>query len=190
MLARRLPYILSRARLSASTGATLVGLASLLGPACSSTTETEKRGPADLDGGLLPMHDSGHGELEAASDAAVAPDSGFDAGSVRQARVVDDPWCVAPSASTSYGFASWAAQIAAAGVGWVRSFDGSQTANALSTAAKNELSLSGIYWYSKSSPGTFPIDDLPGFRDYVSERLDATDGKILHWEVWNEPPNF
>src|SRR4051794_3999644 len=95
-------------------GALLVGLSSLLGSACS-TRDNDEQGRAQADGGMLPTRDAGHAELDASEDAAnQALDAGSDAGVLRQARIVDDPWCVAPSASSSYGFASWAAQIAAA----------------------------------------------------------------------------
>lgn len=80
--------------------------------------------------------------------------------------------------------------IAEAGVGWVRSFDGAQPQAALMAAQVHQLLLSGIVFYSKGSPARFPLDDLPGFESYVSKRLTETQGKVRHWEVWNEPPNF
>ena len=101
------------------------------------------------------------------------------------------PWGVAPSASSTRVFASWAPVISAAGVGWVRAFDQSQTDSSIATARDNHLALAGIFFFSDPGPvTTFPVNSLPGFRDYVSTLVGRTRGQVRHWEVWNEPPNF
>ncbi|WP_434425780.1 hypothetical protein [Nannocystis pusilla] len=35
-----------------------------------------------------------------------------------------------------------------------------------------------------------PVDDLPGWTDFITTLLGKTLGRVYHWEVWNEPPNF
>lgn len=103
---------------------------------------------------------------------------------------IGSPWGVAPSASSSRGFASWMPRIAAGGVTWVRGFDGSQTNAVVSAAATNGLGLSGILVFSKDDPQRIPVNDLPAWKDYVTSAVGGTSGKVKYWEVWNEPPNF
>ena len=44
-------------------------------------------------------------------------------------------------------------------------------------------------WNTKDKPGTLPVNNLPGWSRYVSEVVKHAQGRIKHWEVWNEPPN-
>jgi len=80
--------------------------------------------------------------------------------------------------------------MAAAGIKWVRGFDQGRTASTLAAASANGVELSGILAFSTVSPQTFPVDDLPAWRAYVTGSLNDTRDKVHFWEVWNEPPNF
>ncbi len=191
------------------------GLAACSGPHASGTHAPEIDGGARGGDGGGPAGGGGTsagaakdaGPAGAGRDAASAPGGGSDAGAAGGAvadGAVDggardggapapreNPWCVAPSASSSRAIASWAPEIAAAGVGWVRAFDQSQSQMALTATADNGLELSGIFIFSDPGPNqTFPVNSLPAFADYVTQAISDTSGKVLSWEVWNEPPNF
>ena len=102
-----------------------------------------------------------------------------------------NPWGVAPSASSTRSLASWAPIVSAAGVGWVRAFDHSQTDSSIAIAKANGLELTGFFFFSDAGPApTFPVNNLTGWRDYVTGMVTKTRGQVRHWEVWNEPPNF
>jgi hypothetical protein len=106
-------------------------------------------------------------------------------------RLTESPWGVAPSHSSSVGISSWASEIAATGVDWIRGFDAGNAATVLQVAQTNGFQVSGIYFFSDPGPdATFPINSIPQFGDYVTNTVRATRDKIHHWEVWNEPPNF
>jgi polysaccharide biosynthesis protein PslG len=103
----------------------------------------------------------------------------------------ESPWGVAPSHSSSLGIASWASVIAESGIDWIRGFDQASPQTALPIATANGFQVSGIIAYSApGGPASFPVDDLPGLRSYVNDRIEETRGIVKHWEVWNEPPNF
>ncbi len=51
------------------------------------------------------------------------------------------------------------------------------------------LLLGNVKWDKKDRPGTLPVNDLPAWRAYVSAVVRHCQGKVNHWEVWNEPPN-
>lgn len=103
---------------------------------------------------------------------------------------VESPWGIASSHSSSQILDVWAAPIAATGVTWLRGIDNSDPEARLDTAEANGWQVAGILYYSKQSPGTFPVDDLPGWTDFITTLLGKTLGRVYHWEVWNEPPNF
>ncbi|WAS90760.1 glycosyl hydrolase [Nannocystis punicea] len=103
---------------------------------------------------------------------------------------VESPWGIASSHSSSQILDVWAAPIAATGVTWLRGIDNSQPEARLDTAEANGWQVAGILYYSTQSPGTFPVDDLPGWQDFITTLLGKTLGRMYHWEVWNEPPNF
>ncbi|MDC0668062.1 hypothetical protein [Nannocystis radixulma] len=103
---------------------------------------------------------------------------------------VESPFGIASSHSSSQILDVWAASIAATGITWLRGIDNSQPEARLDTAEANGWQVAGILYYSKESPGTFPVDDLPGWTAFITELLGKTKGRMVHWEVWNEPPNF
>ncbi|MDB6152842.1 MAG: hypothetical protein JWL90_1295 [Chthoniobacteraceae bacterium] len=45
-------------------------------------------------------------------------------------------------------------------------------------------------WNSRDARGALPINNLAGWSRYVLEVVKHAEGRIKHWEVWNEPPNF
>lgn len=45
-------------------------------------------------------------------------------------------------------------------------------------------------WNKKDAPGTLPVNNLPGWSNYATELAKHVKGKVRHFEVWNEPPNF
>lgn len=45
-------------------------------------------------------------------------------------------------------------------------------------------------WNKKDAPGTLPVNNLPGWSNYATELARHVKGKVRHFEVWNEPPNF
>jgi hypothetical protein len=45
-------------------------------------------------------------------------------------------------------------------------------------------------WNKKDAPGTLPVNNLPGWSNYVTELARHVKGKVKRFEVWNEPPNF
>lgn len=101
------------------------------------------------------------------------------------------PWGVSPSAELCAAPASWAASMATLGVTWVRGFEDRPEGAGLRPLVDAGLAVSGTLWWSP--PGsvlTFPVKDLPGFRQYVLERVTRFKGVVHNWEVWNEPPNF
>ncbi len=103
---------------------------------------------------------------------------------------IESPWGIASSASSGYGLEGWAGQIAATGIDWLRGIENKNAAVKLAIAEANGLSVAGILYYSKQQPASFPVDDLPGWQAYVTSLLGTTLGRVQHWEVWNEPPNF
>ena len=104
----------------------------------------------------------------------------------------DSPWGVAPSATLSYNPSAWLPSMAEAGVGSVRSLyaplASGQDRLAPITAAG--MSGVGILKWSPGATSNFPVDDLAGWQNYVTSQVTLYKGRIRHWEVWNEPPNF
>lgn len=98
------------------------------------------------------------------------------------------PWSVSPSHGSGWDPSTWASKVAAIGVSNARGFridsDGYDTIRAAG------LSSTGILTWSPSGGDyRFPVDDLAGWRRYVSTTVRAYPA-VRQWEVWNEPPNF
>lgn len=121
--------------------------------------------------------------------------SAMDASASDQVRVVvdvDSPWGVAPSATLSNYPEAWVPSMVDAGVVSVRSLYAPVTSGPDRFAAISAAGMSGA-GILKWSPGTtsnLPVGDLAGWRDYVVSQVTRYKGRIRHWEVWNEPPNF
>lgn len=99
------------------------------------------------------------------------------------AQAADNPFGVAPSASSSRRLNSWIGPMAEAGVGWVRGFsptlDPAQTARNLPPS----IGFSGILEYRDPA-------DPAAWQQYVRDRVRTYRPLTRHWEIWNEPPNF
>ncbi len=104
---------------------------------------------------------------------------------------VESPWGIAPSHSASWGVESWAPAVAETGIRWMRGFYQGDPDRVLGAAEKNGFQVAGILiWSRKGDPFTFPSNALPEWKAYVADILKKTRGRVRHWEVWNEPPNF
>ena len=100
-------------------------------------------------------------------------------------------WGVAPSTEGTRNLASWVPQMSEAGISSVRAFDASTETDNLTPLLDSGLSVVGILWWSPpSTPNTMPLADIPGWIAYVTRTVTRYKGKVTHWEVWNEPPNF
>ena len=104
--------------------------------------------------------------------------------------VTESPFGIASSASSGYNPQNWLPQMAAAGITWLRGIQNSEALAKLDIADKNGIKVAGILYYSKDKPAAFPADDLTGWSAYITDLLTTTKGRVHHWEVWNEPPNF
>jgi len=108
---------------------------------------------------------------------------------------------------TTYSLATYCPRMAQAGIKWIRGFptanvvepergrfDWSSVDTMLATAAENGMAISGLLFYMPSwieaGEVKLPVDDLPGWSDYVSAVVDRCKGSVKYWEVWNEAPNF
>jgi hypothetical protein len=104
---------------------------------------------------------------------------------------LESPWGIAPSHSASWGVGSWSKEIADTGVHWMRGFHQGEMDRVLPIIEKNGFQVAGILqWSKKGGPHTFPSDALPEWKAYVGDIIRKTKGRVRHWEVWNEPPNF
>jgi hypothetical protein len=103
----------------------------------------------------------------------------------------ESPWGIAPSHSASWGIGSWAPAIAETGVRWIRGFYQAEPDRVLAVSEKNGYRMCGILaWSPPGKKFSFPVDDLPGWEAWITGLLQQTKGRVKHWEVWNEPPNF
>jgi hypothetical protein len=125
------------------------------------------------------------------------------------AAAADDPspFGVGTSAQASGFYGSWMPRMAAAGVRWVRIFpewnqnqpsagtwNWTLADSILTTAASNNLSVSGAFLYNASwvnaNTHTFPTNNYPAWSAYVSNAVAHVAGRVRYWEVWNEPESF
>jgi hypothetical protein len=103
----------------------------------------------------------------------------------------ESPWGVAPSHSSSWGIASWSPVIAETGLRWIRGFNQEQPERVLAVADKHGYRLCGILaWSPKGEKFSFPVKHIPEWETWIMSLLARTQGRVKHWEVWNEPPNF
>jgi GH35 family endo-1,4-beta-xylanase len=95
--------------------------------------------------------------------------------------------------------------MARAGIRWIRGFptfnviepvqgkfDWSSVDAMIGTAAKNKMTISGLFFYNApwihARGDSLPIDNLPAWREYVSNVVMHCKASVKHWEVWNETP--
>ncbi|HJW11028.1 MAG TPA: hypothetical protein VJ598_04540, partial [Albitalea sp.] len=125
-----------------------------------------------------------------APDAAPAPPAAATVAPEATTTISDVPWGVAPSATLARAPETWAPLMLQAGVAAVRNFDtATTTADHLKPLTDAGMSVSGILQWSSASPASLPVNDLAGWRRYVSDTVTRFKGRVTHWEVWNEPPN-
>lgn len=101
------------------------------------------------------------------------------------------PFGIASSNLSSKRLAGWLPTIRSAGVAWLRGFDVAAAETRLTEIEQQGLHVSGVLQWSP--PGTtlsFPVNHLPTWSHYVEDLVSRTKGRVRHWEVWNEPPNF
>jgi len=131
-----------------------------------------------LRGESLPQDEKQQLDLPIAASAAVSVTRG-------------GPWGVAASTEASSGHSTWWLDpVAAAGIDWIRGFDRDypDVGPRLEAYATAGYAATGIFYWSGGDG--FPDEDLPGWQAMVQADLDAAAGRVPHWEVWNEPPNF
>ena len=102
----------------------------------------------------------------------------------------DSPWGVAPSAALSYNPEGWLPDMAEAGITTVRGFYRTATIDRLPPITAAGMSGVGFLMWSPGNTLTLPANDLAGWRAYVTDQVTRYKGRVRHWEVWNEPPNF
>lgn len=104
----------------------------------------------------------------------------------------DSPWGVAPSAALSYNPEVWLPAMAEAGVTGVRGFYAPEppAQDRFAPIAAAKMSGVGILQWSSGPVHSLPVNDLEGWRRYVTAQVTRFKGQVKHWEVWNEPPNF
>ena len=45
-------------------------------------------------------------------------------------------------------------------------------------------------WNTLDPPGSLPVNNIDGWSNYVTQLATHLRGRVRHYEVWNEPPNF
>ncbi|SFN41191.1 hypothetical protein [Variovorax sp. OV329] len=148
---------------------------------------------------LLPLSNCGGGTDEGVSDMTATSSRSTDtvAGlitpDVQQAAALADGehWGAAPSAALSRNPQAWLPAMSEAGITSVRNFHAVANDDQLAPILASGMSAVGILqWSSKDPPFALPVDDLAGWRNYVTQEVRRHKGKVKYWEVWNEPPNF
>ena len=108
---------------------------------------------------------------------------------------------------TTYSLATYCPRMAEAGIKWIRGFptanvvepekgrfDWSSVDTMLATAAENRMAISGLLFYMppwiETDEVKLPVNDLPGWSEYVSALVAHCKDRVKYWEVWNETPNF
>jgi len=127
---------------------------------------------------------------EALAKQQAASDSGRALDLLALLRNRDSAWGVAPSTALARDPAAWLPAMAAAGVGSVRNFHAAPDDDQLTPITAAGMSVVGILQWSSGEPYALPANDLAGWRAYVTEQVRRYKGRVGHWEVWNEPPNF
>ena len=96
-----------------------------------------------------------------------------------------NPWGIATSHSRSKNL-GWLSDIAKSGISALRGFDRNNVSKSLEVAFSYNFEVSGILQMGSS----FPSDKLDEWEAWIVDIVTATEGRVTHWEIWNEPPNF
>ncbi|MDM0113966.1 hypothetical protein QTI66_17560 [Variovorax sp. J22R133] len=148
-------------------------------PPTRAATDAGKDPPAQMDADALQAVASGDG-----------PASTWALDRVAAIEKRNHLWGVAPSALLQTRPATWLPAMSDAGVTTVRGFIDEPGNDQLAPIADAGMSAVGYLMWSSSTPFALPVDDLRGWRRYVTEQLRRHKGRVKYWEVWNEPPNF
>lgn len=119
----------------------------------------------------------------------------------------DSPFGVSIDSTRGKQFSSWVPQMATAGSRWVRglpvgwgvvegtqgTFNFSVPDAQLAVANTNNTYLIGTLinapaWTGEA--GSFPVNHLPEWSNYVTQVVTHYSPTVKYWEVWNEPPHY
>ena len=148
---------------------------------------------------ILQLSNCGGGDGEASSDIAASSLSArADTNSallLAQARQPDAfaegaAWGAAPSSALSRDPEAWLPAMRDAGISSVRNFRAPPEDDRLGPILAAGMSAVGILQWSPRTPVSLPVDDLEGWRNYVTTEVRRHQGRVKYWEIWNEPPNF
>lgn len=111
-------------------------------------------------------------------------------------------WGVSASASSFQNHAEWFPKMQKAGVTSVRLFPEWRTVEPrpgewnwsasdalVASGEQHRLEINGVFMGSTPSNKAihaFPMEDLPGWSKFVENSVKRYQGRIRHWEVWNE----
>lgn len=108
---------------------------------------------------------------------------------------------------TTYSLSTYVEEMARAGLTWVRGFptagsicpergrfDWTEPDRFLEAATRNGISANGLFIgipeWMETDDVKLPVKDLEAWSQYVTAMVTRYKGRIKHWEVWNETPNF
>lgn len=128
----------------------------------------------------------------------------------REAGTITSPFGIGSCHTNNYAAepnARWIPQMTAIGItnhrtahtswGAVEPEEGKWTWDALdkqmSYLESQHIAFGGIFsgnpkWSAKGTKG-LPINNIDGWKKYVTEVVKHCKGRVKYWEVWNEPPN-
>jgi len=111
------------------------------------------------------------------------------------------PFGMGSCAARSKDLDSWIPQMTEIGIHNIRGTSGTgwrgvpttsftSLDNNLDYLRAHNVVSGGIFFVGRGKDKRgFPLDDLPGWTDHVTAMVGHTKGKIVNWELWNEPPN-
>ncbi|MBC7287140.1 MAG: endo-1,4-beta-xylanase [Armatimonadetes bacterium] len=108
---------------------------------------------------------------------------------------------------TTFTLAEYCGSMAAVGLRWIRGFPGFDVIEPeqgrfewaapdkfVATADAHGMRVSGLLGYSvpwiEPGSGSLPVKNLAAWSEYVAAVVQRYKGRVSHWEVWNETPNF
>lgn len=157
-------------------------LGAISGAACGEDSDSNAGGN-QADGGGGTSGNGGTGGGAAGNDAGVGGSAGGDGGPTGVGE--GSPFGIATSHSRSLNL-EWLGPIGATGITWLRGFDRGNADASLTTAEGFGFEVTGIL----QSGDTFPSAELTTWKDGIQALVSEAKGRVRHWEVWNEPPNF
>lgn len=99
------------------------------------------------------------------------------------------PWGVACGQDTGWETLKWKDAIAETGVQNVRGF--ADYPARFADLEEKKFRVAGILqWTTPNTALTFPVNDIAGWKTYITGQITKYNNRVHEWEVWNEPPNF